>query len=486
MVFINLKDKTLFGNEAGEDEDLDLLNSYYIDHEDFEDFFNKDVRLNIVSARKGMGKSALLSRLEFKLKNDDIYSSPIIIRVKGNDLLGLGDFVDKDQAYLENYWKQIICKKVILEIGNSIGFALTSDEMSIIEIAELEGIKSKNIVGGLISRIKGKIPLVGTELKNTIPNNLESLLNNYQEKNDNSKVWILIDDIDAKFQNNDKYQSRVGSFFSAIRALAFGLNNLNIRATVRSDVWSCLRHLEDLDKMEQYIIDIFWSKRHMRDILANKILAYIKRTSPESDEAKFKLKSDYNKLLDLVFKSPIIWRNNSDVKLFEAISAFSNRRPRWMAQLCRMAASKAKSNPNARKIDLEHINNILEEFGKNRKNDLIKEHQHQFDELSILIDAFRATDKEFKYSNINKILQDNFIKERKVDEIPNVDGSKYCNPEDFGNFIYKLGLISRVHDDGKKFTHFSDDPDLYRSIENRNDNITWSIHPSYRTFLNIR
>jgi hypothetical protein len=28
MVYINLKDKKLFGNEAGEDEDLDVLNSY--------------------------------------------------------------------------------------------------------------------------------------------------------------------------------------------------------------------------------------------------------------------------------------------------------------------------------------------------------------------------------------------------------------------------------------------------------------------------
>jgi hypothetical protein len=433
-----------------------------------------------------MGKSALLSRLEFKLKHEPIYTSPIIIRVKGNDLLGLGDFADKDQAYLENYWKQIICKKVILEIGDTIGFALTSDEMSIIEIAELEGIKSKNIIGGLISRIKGKIPLVGAEVKKTIPENLVSLLNNYQEDNADSKVWILIDDIDAKFQNNDKYQARVGSFFSAIRALAFDLNNLNIRATVRSDVWSCLRHLEDLDKMEQYIIDIFWSKRHMRDILANKILAYIKRSFPESDQAKFKFKSDYNKLFDLVFNYPITWKDDPNARLFEAISTFSNRRPRWMAQLCRMAAAQAKKSPQTRKIDLAHINNILEEFGKNRKNDLIKEHQHQFAELEILIDAFRATAKEFNYSNINKTLEDNFIKGRGVEGIPCVDGSIYCKPEDLGNFIYKLGLISRAHDDGKTFTHFSDDPDLYRSNENRIDNINWSIHPSYRAFLNIR
>lgn len=486
MVYINLNDKKLFGNEAGEDEDIDVLNSYFIDHEDFEDFFKEKERLSIVSARKGMGKSALLSRLEYKLRNEPDYSFPIVVRAKGNDLLGLGDFSGKDQAYLENYWKQIICKRIILEIGSRIGFAATSDEISIVEMAELEGMKSKNIVGGLISRIKGKIPFIDIEMQKSTPDNIGSLLNNYLESKPNLTVWLLIDDIDAKFQNNEIYQARVGSFFSAIRSLAFDFSNLNIRATVRSDVWSCLRRLEDLDKLEQYIIHIFWSKRHMRDILAKKILAYINRTHPTAPEAKYTIKSDYNKLIDLVFLSPITWGNKVDVKLFEAISAFSNRRPRWMSQLCRMAASKAKNNPQTQKITFDHINYILEEFGRNRRDDLIKEHNHQFDELEQLIDALRAADKEFELSKINAILEERFIRGRSKEEIPALDGTKYCIPEDLGNFLYKLGLISRVHDDGKTFTHFSDDPDLYRSGQNRDDKIIWSIHPSYRTFLNIK
>jgi hypothetical protein len=173
MVAINIKDKDLFGNDAGEDESLEVLNSYYVDNSDFDDFFDPAIRLNVVSARKGMGKSAMISRMTSKLKEND---NALVIRVTGNALLGLGDFQDKDQAYLENYWKQIICKKIILEIGSCIGFALTSDEMSMVEIAELEGMKSKNIIGGLISRVKGKLPLVSTEVKQSFPDNPKSLL----------------------------------------------------------------------------------------------------------------------------------------------------------------------------------------------------------------------------------------------------------------------------------------------------------------------
>lgn len=485
MLYLDLKDVNLFGNEAGEDEELEVLNSYYLDNDDFDVFFDADRKLSIVSARKGMGKSALVSRLHYKLLTDPNYSAPLVIRVKGPDLLGLGDFVGKDPVYLENYWKQIICKKIILELGARIGLAFTSDEMSMVEMAELEGMKSRNLIGGLLARLKGKIPFLSAEVSSSLPENAISLLSNYQEASQKSIVWVLIDDIDSKFQNNSDYQARVGSFFSAVRSLVFELKGINVRATVRSDVWSCLRHLEDLDKLDQYLLDIVWTKRDMRDMLAKKIVTYIIRNYPDSAEAKYMYKRDYNKIFDIVFESPILWRGDPKATMFEAISTFSNRRPRWMGQLCKMAGVKADRMVSARKIKLEHINFILEAFGRKRRDDLIKEHLHQFAELEGLIDSFRATEREFCFSDIETVLGERFLRGREQIEIPRLDGSKYIKPEDLGHFVYKLGLISRIHEDGKSFTHFVDDPDLYRSGENKADNIRWSIHPSYRTFLNI-
>ncbi|HJE69412.1 P-loop ATPase, Sll1717 family [Pseudomonas oryzihabitans] len=486
MISINLRDKKLFGNDAGEDEDLDHLNAYYIENNDFDDFYNSEEKLSIVSARKGMGKSALLSRLHYKLNNEEEYGEPVLIRVKGNELLGLGTFNGCDHATLENYWKQIICKKILMEIGSNIGIAFSDDAMSMVELAELDGIKSKNIVGALISRTLNKIPFLDMELKKALPQNSESLLKRYQESEKRKHVWLLIDDIDAKFQNNLESQARVGSFFSAIRSLAFDYKGLNIRTTVRSDVWSCLRHLEDLDKLQQYIISITWTKRQMRDMLAQKVLVYITNNHPNSPEAKLKLSTDYNKILDMVFTSPIDWANRKDAKLFDAISVFSNRRPRWMGQLCRMAGKKAKEKPTTRKINLEHIDYILPDFGANRRDDLIKEHAHQFEELNNLIDSLRATKKEFSCSDLEEILELNFLRGRDKNAIPCVDGKPYNGVEDLADFLYKLGLISHIHLDGKEFTHFTDDPDLYRSTENRRNNVKWSIHPSYRKFLNIQ
>ncbi|WP_339775206.1 hypothetical protein [uncultured Methylophaga sp.] len=483
MISIDIKNKDLFGNDAGEDENIEVLNSYYVESPDFEDFFDRSIRLSVVSARKGMGKSAMISRMTYNIQDDN---DSIVIRVTGNSLLGLGSFQDQDQAYLENYWKQIICKKIILEIGKSIGFALTSDEISMVEISELEGMKSKNIIGGLISRIKVKIPLVNTELKQSFPQNLESLLQNYQDRHKSSTVWVLIDDIDAKYKDTEEYQARVGSFFSAIRSLSFDMSNLNIRASVRSDVWSNLRHLEDLDKWEQYIVEISWTKKQLRDMLANRILSYIQRNQPKSQESKLKINRDYNQLFGLVFNTPIKWRDDDKASIFDAIYSFSNKRPRWMGQLCRMSAIQTKKNNSRnKKIDLEYINQILDKYGQNRKNDLIKEHQHQFKELDKLIDSFRANNKTYTCKTLAQMFDKNFIRKRSTNSIPEIDGKAYAQLNDLGEFAYKIGLISKLHDNGKNFTHFSDDPDLFSSNENLDDEITWSVHIAYREFLNI-
>src|SRR5699024_2722937 len=121
----------------------------------------------------------------------------------------------------------------------------------------------------------------------------------------------------------------------------------------------------------------------------------------------------------------------------------------------------------------------------NRKNDLIKEHQHQFTELDKLIDSFRANSKTYTCSTLARMFDENFIRGRTVESIAEIDGKVYASLNDLGEFSYKIGLISRIHNNGKNFTHFSDDPDLFRSNENIDDEISWSVHIAYREFLNI-
>lgn len=478
MLRVNLNDE-IFGNEAGEDEDINVLESYFVENPKFSKFFNFDKKISVVSAKKGMGKSALLSVFHQKLLDNN---KKFVIRETGNNLLGLGNFHSTDQAYLENYWKQVICQRINIEIGSKISVALNDTDISLIEASELNGLKGRNLLSALIDRLTLKIPLLPEK---RITNKVDpiALLNRFQEENQNIEIWLLIDDIDAKYLDDDLNQARVGAFFSAIRSLSNEMNGLFIRSTIRSDVWSNLRTLEDLDKWEQYITEISWSSRQIRDILSKQILAYINRKYPTSKEAKYNHENQYHDLIKVVFESPITWQNKEQ-SIFFAIQSFSNKRPRWLNQVCRMALEKAAENPRKQKVSLEHINQILHKFGEKRKSDLIKEHKHQFKELDKFIDSFRGHKKEYNYNELIFAIESYFIRGRSPEQIGKIDGLDYKDAHDLGNFAYKIGLISRK--DENNFTSYNDDPDLFNTQMNRNNDFTWSIHISYWEYLGLR
>lgn len=318
----------LFGNDSGEHEKSEVLKDYFIETPNFKKFFNHDAELSIVRARKGMGKSALLKILALRLTENS--EKDIVIRTTGNELMGMGDFSQKSQAYLENHWKQVICKSICIEIGKRINFAASDSSISMVEVAEIEGCKNLNIISALTERMFGIVQKalaatgVTDALKESMPlptkrgvtNPIEAL-KNFQE-NGNRKVWILIDDIDAKYIDDEDHQERVGAFFSAIRSLAFSVQDIRIRASVRTDVWYNLRRMEDQDKIRQYVIDIYWKDDQLKQMFAKRILTFLRRNHfPPAQH--WSESSDYRNLIEQVFKTPYYWTDNQKIDPLIAI-----------------------------------------------------------------------------------------------------------------------------------------------------------------------
>ena len=108
-----------FGNDNGEDEDSKVLAASFIELQSFQKACDTSRKLEIVKARKGMGKSALLSHLEYRLVADSnpIDPSAVVVKVTGNELMGLSDFSGQDSALLENKWKQAICKRISMQLA---------------------------------------------------------------------------------------------------------------------------------------------------------------------------------------------------------------------------------------------------------------------------------------------------------------------------------------------------------------------------------
>lgn len=74
-----------FGNEAGDDVDPEELLKYFVKQRNFGHFLDDKNRLLIATARKGVGKSALLKWTAYQVKQRD--PSALVISLRGADLV---------------------------------------------------------------------------------------------------------------------------------------------------------------------------------------------------------------------------------------------------------------------------------------------------------------------------------------------------------------------------------------------------------------
>lgn len=204
-------DPTLFGNDAGEDEDIQRLNEYYLSKPEHALFFESNTRLQFVRARKGIGKSALLCYAAYKIQGQN--SGDIIINIKASDLIALYKSSPKNALEYINCWQQRICTRINIEIGKKINFAFTDDSMALVESAELTGFKGKNIISALLCRMKMSSDTLNITKTNVGIKDNYNFLKRQTEKN--YKVWLFIDDIDATFIDTPENRLLVSTFFSA-------------------------------------------------------------------------------------------------------------------------------------------------------------------------------------------------------------------------------------------------------------------------------
>lgn len=479
----DLADPELFGNEAGEDEDAAVLDSYFIRKPEFEQFYSVRSRLGFVRSRKGMGKSALLTHTHYQRQLSD--EGDLLIYIKASDLLALQTVKGESPAELIYGWQQRICTRINLELGATLKLGFTDDSILLIESAELAGFRSRNITGALIDRLKVKGLGTDLERQRTAMGDSQKTLARILDSKD-VNVWLFVDDVDATFINSNIERLKTSTFFSACRNLVNSVNGLHIRASVRLDVWSILaNHDEALDKCEQYMLDLHWSTEETGRILENKIISYLLRYYPD-DRRFISWKEHQNRdaIRRFIFKEPFIWAGRP-LESFRPIHILSAGRPRWAAQLCKMAGREA-FRKNLSLIAMSDVAPVMKAYGGFRIADLYKEHLHQCPQLDSLIEVFSGGKPRFTTSEMLATITQ-AIRHRGM---PVIDGLPAANGSlTVAHFLYRIGFIdARDEQDvtGLGFVKFEDRPNLLTTTVNLDDGLSWEVHPAYRDVLRIR
>jgi hypothetical protein len=381
-------------------------------------------------------------------------------------------------ATLMHGWQQRMCSRINLELGSTIRFAGTDDSMTLVESSEVAGFRGRNLAGALIDRLKLKIR--GTELtrERLAIGDSKALLQRYSEAKDLT-VWLFIDDVDATFLNTDIERLKASTFFSACRNLVGSVSGLNIRASVRTDVWAILRQYDEaLDKCEQYMLDLRWSTEDSGKILNNKINSFFHRTRG--------LVPITNPISKEIFREPFYWGRRR-LEAFRPIHILSAGRPRWATQLCRLAGKNA-FQLQRRLIGMSDIKSVMKEYGQFRLSDLYKEHSHQCNKLEVIVESFAGGPPLFLTHELLQHIRKTVIERFGMPSLDGID----IEPRELAvaHFLFRIGFInardnSSTQGEALHFIRFEDRPHLLKGKQNMDDGLPWEVHPAYRSVLRM-
>lgn len=478
----SLLPKIDFGNEAGDDADPQELISYFVEQSMFREFVLSKHKVLIATAKKGVGKSALIQWINHRLESTD--PEAIVIKCRGADLsrgrFNLNKELKTPSDHIRD-WMIRICAIVNRHLAAKIHFAATDDQITLVESAELDGFKSRNLVGCLLERFTRLLDKYQPS-KVAAKDEIELL-----KRVSTRKLWILIDDLDATFQNTNAECLDLGTFFSACRYLTQDVQDVCFRVTLRTDVWPIVRRYDEAqDKTEQYVREILWSQADFRRLL-------YKRIKSQADILALKLpnfppyytdEECEEAILKLAFVPKTKWGDHESYT-YRVIYTLSYHRPRWAVQLCKLAQGCAVKRGD-QLISKDHIDDVWGQFGQKRISDLVSEHKHQCSVIEELINGFRGCERLMTRNSLVDWIEKHITNHM----TPVVDGNEVRSPTQVGHFLYRIGfIVAKSEDDvsgGYEHYHFSDMPDFLTSRTNQDFDVKWEIHPCYREALDIQ
>jgi hypothetical protein len=474
---IALDDKSLFGNEAAEDEHEDVFSSYAVDRPEATAFLDPDVHIAIARAYKGEGKSALLRLVTLRLREQP--DLPIVISIPASSISPTLDATDSDQWV--RGWKTNILKLAAREIGAGIALAFSDDAISLVEEAESNGFKSRSFVSAIVDRLRSSA--VPIERTRTQIENPEKVLQRWAKEG--NRVWFVIDDLDQNFENTPVYRVKVATFFTALRQIANLIPEFRFRTSVRPNVWAIVkREYEALSHVEQYISDLNWTLDDFHILIAKRVKGYLVRTN-QWDAYKTTSGTDNKSLIACVFADPMPWGREKSRPPAIILYTLARHRPRWLIELWKVAASAAVE-AKRELISFDDIQKELEAFGKRRIDDTVAEFRSQCPEIEELLVAFVGQPERFTTDEL--IIA---IKNRVLQAVhPRIVGLLGTpSAKETAHFLYQIGFLTARKDLGSdEYEHlaYADNPALLSARTNVDQGHSWEIHPVFRQALKLK
>jgi hypothetical protein len=472
--------RRLFGDDVAENDAH--LSEYFIETPAYRMALSGEKRFII--GRKGAGKSAICQQLQKQLPQTGALCIPVApqrIQLSGLKL-GLRDVArwgQESDALLQRVWYYgLLCETALAltkffkkqhdsDFSKIAGFVQKHYNYSqpsaferMLHTTELFLQQLEVGVGPLTVRRGGRMSdalAVETEL-----DQLRLPIASFIAKNLAQGVYILIDNLDDGWDNSPEANAFIRGLLLAIYEIC--QPNIPVRLIVffRSDMYDAVtREFQHVDKYRQFQEHIYWGRKEIVDLVAQRIRVNLKirRPLPAAE------------VWDEVFDA-----QNSQETIPHYIIDRSLLRPREVLQFCRHAAEKADQRGRL-KVTWEDIADAENEYSRWKIGDLSNEFLFSYPGLKDkILQRFFGGPKLLPPAKLKELLEEALTDPRGSNEPGWIDGLQ--NAEALMQILYDIGFL-KARGQGKVWQS-ARDPDFNIALAEE-----FAVHPAFHRYLRI-
>ena len=207
---------------------------------------------------------------------------------------------------------------------------------------------------------------------------IKSLLPSLQSILKNTKVKILIDELDKGWDNSEDAKFFIAGLFQATQKLNLLSPNLRVYISIRQELFDNIPQIyEDAQKIREDVEVIRWGRNELLELIGRRIVHSFPQAS----------RLNAQKLWQSVFVAQM---QSSGVDTLDYIIDRTQLRPRELLQFCKLCAERIEYSLAGRRIDEVAIAAAEEAYSEQKTRDLASEYRFQYPHLLDVFEIFRG------------------------------------------------------------------------------------------------
>ena len=260
----------------------------------------------------------------------------------------------------------------------------TSSIITLVDyLKRIEQVKTSGATGGLRSQELQALYSLD-EIRNLLPS-LQSILKN-------TKIKILIDELDKGWDNSEDAKFFIAGLFQATQKLNLISPNLRVYISIRQELFDNIPQIyEDAQKIREDVEVIRWGKNELLELIGRRIV----HSFPQA------ARLDAQKLWQSVFVAQM---KSSGIETLDYIIDRTQLRPRELLQFCKLCAERIEYSLAGRRIDEAAIAAAEESYSEQKTRDLASEYRFQYPHLLDVFEIFRGKRSHYAKEELDYLL----------------------------------------------------------------------------------